>query len=93
MIDKDSFRAAIGLTEHSLEYELAERWLDKNVQPKMFEAAKIGQSGYEFIVDMDEVDFEVIRKVLHTKGYGVLSWPVTHQPGVFAKQVRMKVLW
>ena len=93
MIDKDSFRAAIGLTEHSLEYELAERWLDKNVQPKMFEAAKIGQFGYEFVVDTDEVDFEVIRKVLHTKGYGVLSWPIARRSGFPDKQVKVRILW
>lgn len=93
MIDKDSFRAILGLTEHSLEYELAEQWLNENVQLKMVEAAKTGQLGYEFIVDVDKVDFEVIRKVLHTKGYGVLSWPVTHQPGASVKQVGIRILW
>ncbi len=93
MMDKYSFKAHCGLTEYSLEYEVAELWLDKNVQPLMIERAKAQHFDCEFLVDMAEMDPEVIRKVLGTKGYGVLSWPVAYQPGVPIKQVRMRVLW
>ena len=92
-MDKYSFQAKCGLTEQSLEYEIAEQWLDKYVEPQMIEVAKNQGFSYDFIVNTNEMDPDVIRKVLNIKGYGVLSWPVVHQVGSFVKQVRIRILW
>ena len=93
MIDKHSLRAEYGLDDYSLEYEIADQWLDRNVEPMVKKLAKIGQREYEFAIGEFDMPIESIRRVLETKGYGVLSWPIAHQPGFPDKQVKVRVLW
>jgi hypothetical protein len=93
MMDKNSFLAKFRKTEFSLEYEITEEWLDKNIEPKMAIAAKNDETSYEFIVNVEEINPSMIRKVLSEKGYGVLWWPVGQQPGELVKQMKIKVLW
>ena len=93
MMDKTSFRAKFCGTEYSLEHEVTEEWLDKNIEPKMVAAAKDDKTSYEFIVNVEEINPSMIRKILSEKGYGVLWWPVGQQPGELVKQMKIKVLW
>lgn len=93
MMNKNSFQAKFCKTELSLEYEITELWLDKKVEPKMIEAARNNENSYEFVVDVDEINPSMIRKVLSEKGYGVLWWPMGRQSGEFVKKMRIKVLW
>lgn len=93
MMDKNSFLAKFRKTEFSLEYEITEEWLDKNVEPKMTIVAKNDETSYEFIVNVEEINPSMIRKILSEKGYGVLWWPVGQQPGELVKQMKIKVLW
>ena len=93
MMDKNSFLAKFCKTEFSLEYEITEKWLDNHVEPKMAIAAKNDETNYEFIVNVEEINPSMIRKILSEKGYGVLWWPVGQQPGELVKQMKIKVLW
>ena len=93
MIDKSSFRALYCAEQRSLEYEITDKWLDENVFPSMQEAAKNSEFSYEFIVNVDEIDPSSLRKVLETKGYGVLWWPVAYQTGFPMKRMKIRVLW
>ncbi len=94
MMDVYSFLTLYGKPkEHSYEFECAELWLDKNVLPSMIEAAQCGESSFEFVVEVVSTNPSVIRKVLETKGYSTLWWPVVSRPGQPTKQMKIKVFW
>ena len=93
MMDKIAFVAMLYHPEASLEFEMVDNWLEQNVQPKMIEAARNGEAGYEFAVNVDEINPSIIRKVLSIKGYESLWWPVAYTPGQLNKQMKIKVFW
>ena len=93
MIDKHSLLAEYGLENYSLEYEITDHWLDRNIESMVKKLAKIGQREYEFTIGESDMPVESIRRVLGAKGYGVLSWPIAHQPGFPDKRVKVRVVW
>lgn len=93
MIDKMAFVAMLYRPEVSLEFEMVDNWLEQNVQPKMIEAARNDESSYEFIVNIDEINPSVVRKVLSVKGYDSLWWPMVRQPGETLKKMKIRVFW
>lgn len=93
MMDKIAFVAMLYRPEVSLEFEMVDNWLEKNIQPQMIEAARKDESSLEFVVDVESINPSVIRKVLEVKGYDTLWWPVAHTPGQLVKQMKIKVFW
>lgn len=93
MIDKHSLLAKYTLENYSLEYEITDLWLDRNIEPMVKKLADAGQREYEFTIGESDMPIESIRRVLQAKGYGVLSWPIAHQPGFPDKRIKVRVLW
>jgi hypothetical protein len=93
MMDKLAFVAMLYRPEISLEFEVVDDWLEKNIQPQMIEAARNGETSLEFVVEVESISPSVIRKVLETKGYSTLCWPVVHTPEQLVKQMKVKVFW
>lgn len=93
MIDKKSLQAKFFNLESSLEYEITEQWLEDNVELQMKQLAKKGETEYEFVVHVSEINPSMARKVLSDKGYGVLWWPEPIDAKPPITRVRLKVLW
>lgn len=93
MMDKLAFVAMLYRPEVSLEFEMVDNWLEKNIQPQMIEAARRNESSLEFVVDVESINPSVIRKVLEVKGYDTLWWLIAHTPGQLVKQMKIKVFW
>lgn len=89
MIDKHSLQAI----SFDNDFILAETWLEQNIQAQMIERAKTGEAEYEFVVDVDEINPSMIRKVLNYKGYGVLWWPEPLNAPAPYQKMKIKVLW
>lgn len=93
MIDKHSLQTISFDSDFSLEYEITETWLERNVQAQMIERAKNREAEYEFVIDVDEINPSMIRKVLNYKGYGVLWWPEPLDASAPYQKMKIKVLW
>ena len=89
MMDKIAFVTMLHRPEVSLEFEMVDNWLEKNIQPQMIEAARKDESSLEFAVDVESINPSVIRKVLEIKGYNTLWWPVARTPGQPVKQMKI----
>ena len=93
MIHKSALLAKMNCQEPSLEFEVVEDWLEREVQPKMIEAAKNGERHYEFSVNVAEMNPSLIRRVLQERGYSSLWWPVAYQAGVVVSKMKIRVCW
>ena len=93
MMHKSALLAMMNRTEPSLEFEIIEDWLEREIQPKMIEAAKNDERHYEFTVDVSERNPSLIRLVLQERGYSSLWWPVAYQAGVVVSRMKIRVCW